>query len=176
MQRSFFFASVIALGACATVARTIEDEVRSASAVIRTPDGTQIGVLALRQGDAGVRVAGQLSGLPAGAHGLHVHATGRCDGPDFSTAGGHFNPRATKHGLLNPEGPHAGDLPAIAADVNGRAVVDVTTAGITLDSGAIGLFDSDGSAIVVHAASDDQRTDPSGNSGARIACGTVQRP
>ena len=164
----------VSIGACAR-ARSGSDAAGTATAAIRNANGTQLGVLRLESAGGGVRLTGQLTGLAPGAHGLHVHAVGRCDAPAFTSAGGHFNPRNTKHGLVNPEGPHAGDMPAIAADDNGRAVVQHTTPLISLGSGANGLFDTDGSAIVVHASSDDQRTDPSGDSGARIACGVVER-
>ena len=106
---------------------------------------------------------------------MHLHAVGLCEPPAFTSAGGHFNPRNTRHGLISPEGPHAGDLPAIAADANGVARVDHTTSLVTLGDGAHSVFDGDGTAVVVHAAGDDQRTDPSGNSGARIACGVIER-
>jgi Cu-Zn family superoxide dismutase len=142
---------------------------------VRKADGTEVGTLRLEQTATGVRMSGTLTGLPAGAHGIHFHAVGRCDAPDFSTAGPHFNPRSTRHGLANPQGPHAGDLPAIAADATGRAAVEATSALVTLDGSATGLLDADGTAIVVHAGNDDQRTDPSGNSGGRVACGVIQR-
>lgn len=160
--------------ACAS-ARGGSDSAATATAAIRSATGAELGVLRLESAAGGVLVTGQLTGLAPGAHGIHIHTVGRCDAPAFTSAGPHFNPRNTKHGLVNPEGPHAGDMPAIAADANGRATVQHTTALIELGSGANGLFDADGSAIVVHASSDDQRTDPSGNSGARIACGVVER-
>lgn len=171
------FLAVIAMSALACAsARSGSDTAGPASAAIRNASGAQLGVLRLESVAGGVRLTGQLTGLTAGAHGIHFHAVGRCDAPGFTSAGDHFNPRNTRHGLVNPEGPHAGDMPAIAADANGRATVDHTTSLVSLDSGANGVFDADGTAVVVHAASDDQRTDPSGNSGARIACGIVERP
>ena len=148
---------------------------RTALAAIRDAGGTSLGVLRVEPVPGGVRLTGQLSGLAPGAHGIHFHAVGRCDAPGFTSAGDHVNPRSAKHGLLNPEGPHAGDMPAIAADASGRATVEHTTSLVSLGAGASGLFDADGTAIVVHASPDDQRTDPSGNSGARVACGVVER-
>ncbi len=159
---------------CSAAMRSTTDNV--ATAIVRNASGTSLGSLRFEAGPNGVRMTGQLTGLPAGAHGIHLHAVGRCDAPEFTSAGGHFNPGMTKHGLLNPEGPHAGDLPAIGADASGRATVDVISPRVTLDEARVsGAFDVDGTSVVVHAANDDQRTDPSGNSGGRIACGVLER-
>lgn len=171
MSRHYLFLPVLALSAACASLRS--GTPAPAFATLRSATGAELGVLRLEAGPAGVRISGQLTGLAPGAHGLHFHAVGRCDPPDFASAGPHFNPAARKHGLLNAEGPHAGDLPAIAADANGRATVDAVTSRVTLDAGAAGVLDADGTALVVHAANDDQRTDPSGNTGARIACGLV---
>jgi Cu-Zn family superoxide dismutase len=117
----------------------------------------------------------QLSGVPQGWHGLHLHAVGKCDGPDFASAGGHFNPGARKHGHRVGEGAHAGDLPNVFVGADGKITAEVLAHGVSLGGGANSLFDADGSAIVVHAAEDDHKTDPTGNSGARIACAIVTR-
>jgi len=137
---------------------------------VRNAAGAAVGTLTFRTTSAGLNIAGTLTGLPVGTHGIHLHQVGRCEGPDFTTAGAHLNPTAAKHGLENPAGPHAGDLPNITVNSAGVGQVDMTTKRITMSE----LFDADGSAIVVHAAADDQRTDPSGSSGARIACGIVR--
>jgi Cu-Zn family superoxide dismutase len=117
-----------------------------------------------------------------GEHGLHIHETGECTAPDFSSAGGHFNPTDAEHGLLQPDGPHAGDLPNIWIEADGSADYTVTTNLITLEPGdgqrpaQMGdrsLFDSDGSAVVLHAGPDDYITDPAGDSGDRLACGVI---
>jgi Cu-Zn family superoxide dismutase len=169
----FILAVLSTLTACTAGVRSAETA--SASAAVRNSAGADLGTLRLESGPAGVRITGQLTGLPAGAHGVHLHQVGRCDAPEFTTAGAHLNPAMMKHGLLNPEGPHAGDLPAIGADAGGRAAVDVTTARVTLTGDVPGLFDADGTSIVVHSGNDDQKTDPSGNSGGRIACGVIVR-
>ena len=117
------------------------------------------------------------TGLPHGLHGIHVHAVGRCDPPDFTTAGGHWNPAGKKHGLSNPAGPHAGDLPNVEVAASGVLGTTVTLPGAALVSGvgaAGSLIDADGAALVLHAQADDYATDPSGNSGARIACAVLQ--
>jgi Cu-Zn family superoxide dismutase len=163
----------LALGACRSAARG--GEPIAATIEVRSASGASHGTLTLQRDGAGTRMRGTLTGLPPGTHGIHFHQAGRCDPPDFTTAGPHFNPTGALHGLQNPLGPHAGDLPNITADASGRASVDLRSARATTDAGAGSLFDADGTTLVVHAAADDQRSDPSGNSGARIACGIVTR-
>jgi len=171
----------LALGTCVLASCRPQTQVGSPAnpagqATIRNAVGASLGDLSLTSTATGVRIQGTLTGLPPGTHGIHLHAVGRCDTGDFVTAGSHLNPSARKHGLENPEGPHAGDLPNITASSSGTAAVDLTDPRVTLDANASrGLFDSDGTAIVVHATTDDQKTDPSGNSGARIACGVIDR-
>ena len=142
-------------------------------ATMRNAANELVGELRLESTAAGVRVVGEIFNLTPGAHGIHFHETGRCDDAAFESAGKHLNPDARQHGLDNPAGPHAGDLPNITIPASGRLPVDFTTARATLDSATAGLLGGDGSALIVHAAADDQRTDPSGNSGARVACGVV---
>jgi Cu-Zn family superoxide dismutase len=111
--------------------------------------------------------------LTPGLHAVHVHAVGKCEGPAFASAGGHFNPAQKKHGFKSPDGPHAGDLPNMLVAKDGSGRFEALTDAITLRPGPTSVFDSDGSAIVVHAASDDDMTDPAGNSGDRVACGVI---
>lgn len=119
-----------------------------------------------RSGGANLRIAVQ--GLPPGDHGLHLHEVGRCDPPGFQTAGGHWNPEARQHGHLNPQGPHLGDLPNLTVSSSGHGAINFRIAGL--------IGDADGTALVIHAAPDDYRTDPSGNSGDRIACAVLAPP
>ncbi len=115
-------------------------------------------------------------GATTGQHGVHLHATGSCDPTTkFESAGDHFNPGGRKHGLSSPDGPHAGDLEALTVDITGASKFTSRTPRMTLTPGPSSLLDADGSAIVLHALPDDQRTDPSGSSGARIACGVVTK-
>lgn len=151
---------------------TEADTAGRASATLHDAQGQELGTLTLRETGQGILVEGQLSGLPEGQHGIHLHAVDRCDAP-FESAGPHWNPTNRRHGTQNPQGPHAGDLPNISATGDGIADVRGTTPGGRL-AGAGGLLDADGAAIVVHERADDNRTDPSGNSGARIACGIIQ--
>jgi Cu-Zn family superoxide dismutase len=124
--------------------------------------------------DGGVHITGDLSGVPNGEHGFHIHETGTCDAAaKFESAGAHFEPGEHKHGTENPEGPHAGDLMNVTANADGMAAIDLQNTSVTLAAGDTSLADSDGSSIVLHADPDDYETDPSGNSGDRIACGVI---
>jgi Cu-Zn family superoxide dismutase len=141
-----------------------------ATASLRTPANVEAGRASATEVADGLRFAVEVSGLPAGTHGVHVHTTGRCDAPDFASAGGHWNPTQTKHGSMNPQGPHQGDMPNLIVGADGRGTVAATIPGATMAA----LMDTDGAAFVVHAGPDDLTTDPAGNSGGRIACGVFQ--
>ena len=138
-----------------------------ATAMLRTATGIDAGRATATEVAGGIRYTLDVKGLPAGMHGAHIHTTGRCDGPDFTTAGGHWNPTTMKHGSMNPQGPHDGDLPNLTIGSDGRGTLGVTVPGATM----AGLLDADGAAIVVHAGPDDVMSDPAGNSGGRLACG-----
>jgi Cu-Zn family superoxide dismutase len=137
--------------------------------------GEKVGTAVLTQVQGGVRVVANLAALPPGMHALHIHTTGRCEGPDFMSAGGHFNPSVRQHGKDNPMGSHAGDLPNFEVDASGKAQVTVTAAGVTLSEGSNSLFHPGGTALMVHASPDDYKTDPTGNAGARLACAVIQK-
>jgi superoxide dismutase, Cu-Zn family len=162
-------ASLLAAG-CASTSTPADN---TAGAELRNAGGQVVGTVTLTQVGGAVRVVLEAQGLPAGAKGVHIHAVGKCDPPEFTTAGSHFNPQGRQHGALNPQGPHAGDLPNITIGNDGKGRLESTIQLITLLAGPTSVFDADGSAIVVHAAPDDFRTDPTGNSGARIACGVI---
>jgi Cu-Zn family superoxide dismutase len=147
---------------------------QGASAEIRNAQGRVVGQMRASQQSGGLHVRITASGLPAGTYGAHLHSVGRCDPPDFASAAGHWNPTAHEHGSLNPRGPHTGDLPNLTVGANGAGALDFDIAGATLRGGSTPLLDADGAAIVIHAQADDYRTDPSGNSGARMACGVVR--
>src|ERR1044071_9436344 len=122
-----------------------------AFAELKDKDGKAIGRATLREETAGVVIQLEVKGLPPGLHGVHVHAVGKCEGPAFTTAGGHFNPAQKKHGLKNPEGAHAGDMPNMYVGKDGTGRFEVLNDTITLKSGERSVFDADGSAIVIHA-------------------------
>ena len=132
--------------------------------------GQSIGSVRAWQTAGGVSFRIDAAGLPHGIHGIHVHAVGRCDLPEFISAGSHWNPANRKHGTNNPAGPHAGDMPNVEVAANGTLGATVVLPGATMAN----LLDADGSALVLHSAADDYATDPSGNSGARIACAVIQ--
>jgi Cu-Zn family superoxide dismutase len=137
-------------------------------------NGTAVGSATFTQESGGVRIKGQFKGLPAGDHGIHVHAVGKCDAPDFMTAGGHFNPANHQHGLSNPQGAHAGDMVNLTVGADGTGTIDYLLKDVSVTGGSGDLFGPDGTALVIHAMPDDEMTDPSGNSGARIACGIIR--
>jgi Cu-Zn family superoxide dismutase len=146
-----------------------------ATATLLDSAGTRVGVATFSRVAGGARLGVSVSGLAPGPHGIHIHERGECARPDFSSAGGHLNPDRREHGLDNPAGPHAGDLPNLLVEGDGSADTIFAVSSRLLDSGERSLFRAGGTAIVVHAERDDQRTDPSGGSGARVACGVVER-
>lgn len=170
-MRAWTIAGVLVMSGLVLVGRA---DAQTARAEIKDADGKTVGEATLEQKGAGVQVTATLSGLPPGTHAFHVHEMGKCE-PPFESAGGHFNPTNKQHGKNNPLGPHAGDLPNLQVDQNGRAKVVTTIPDASLGSGKGGLLDADGSALVVHEGADDERSDPAGNAGKRIACGVIQR-
>ena len=135
--------------------------------------GGKIGSAILTPAARGVKVAIQVSKMPPGSHGFHIHAVGACDPPAFTTAGGHFNPLNKQHGLQNAEGPHAGDLPNLMVGPDGTAETEVVVPGLRFTDSPESIFPPGGTALVIHAKADDGRTDPDGDAGDRIACGII---
>ncbi|HEX7769206.1 MAG TPA: superoxide dismutase family protein [Dokdonella sp.] len=161
----------LGLGACAGHITHEEAGVRAHVALAPTQGQLARGELGLRADDGGVRIVGRLQGLkPAGVHGFHVHETGDCSALDASSAGAHYNPAGAAHGDPASVTHHAGDIPNVQADESGRARVDARVQGVSLG----GANDIIGRALIVHADPDDYTTQPSGNSGARIACGVIE--
>ncbi len=145
----------------------------TAHAALHDLKGIAVGTVTLTQLPNGVLVHAELTGLPAGPHGFHIHAAGKCE-PPFKTAGGHFNPANGHHGMMNM-GFHAGDLPNLYVSADGKVTADAFTTLVTLGSGDNSLFGKDGTSLVLHAGPDDYNRTPAGNSGDRIACGVVEK-
>lgn len=162
--------ALVFLAGCATVT-----PVKSSTATVdlKNATGRSVGTATLSEVPGGVRIVMEVKGLPPGPKGVHIHEAGKCEGPQFTSAGGHFNPEKKEHGTLNPRGPHAGDLPNVTIAGDGSGRLETTTNRVTLGSGASSVFDADGSSLVVHAGPDDFLTDPTGNSGGRSACGVI---
>ena len=161
-----------ALSACTTLGEIPTEKV--AAATLRQANGAPAGTAILTRAGDSLTLSIALAGLPAGEKGMHLHMVGKCEAPAFTSAGGHLNPHGKQHGSQNPAGSHLGDLPNVMIDSNGAAASSAQLAGTAAALEPI-LFDTDGTAIVVHAAADDYKTDPTGNSGARIACGVLTR-
>ncbi len=147
---------------------------QTATAALKDANGKDVGTVTLMQAPGGVLVKLSGSDLPAGEHAFHVHAVGKCE-PPFTSAGGHFNPGARKHGLMAAEGHHAGDMPNLFIPASGELTVEIMNDAITLEKGKPNsVFDTDGSAVIIHAGKDDYRSDPTGEAGGRVACGVIQ--
>ena len=167
------FVLAFAVGGCTSMTPSVTDA--PATAELKNGAGQTLGTATLTPVHGGVRILMETRGLPPGAKGVHIHEVGKCEGPQFTSAGGHFNPDKKEHGTMNARGPHAGDLPNITIGPDGNGRLETTTDRVTLGTGPTSVFDADGSALVIHAGPDDFMTDPTGNSGGRSACGVIQK-
>ena len=165
-------AATMGLAGCATL--TGQNPAPVATAAMVDQQGRAVGTATLVEQDAGYALRLSVSNIAPGAHGFHLHTVGRCDLPDFQSAGGHLNPGNHEHGSLNPRGKHLGDLPNIIVPASGRLTTEIALNG-SHDEQVRELFDGDGTAVMIHARPDDYRSDPTGGAGARIACGVLQR-
>ncbi|MFM5915927.1 MAG: superoxide dismutase family protein [Novosphingobium sp.] len=166
--------SILALGLCACTSVGQVPTAKLGSGTLYLPNGAPAGTVVLLAAGTELTVNVAAFGLPAGMHGMHLHAVGSCSGPDFASAGSHLNPHGMQHGTANPQGSHLGDLPNLSIDSHGAGAA---SARLNDDraAGETAIFDGDGTALVIHAQPDDSKTDPSGNSGARIACAVLKR-
>jgi superoxide dismutase, Cu-Zn family len=174
-MNTFFRLALTVLACGVAYAQAPVTPTATAAATMKNAEGRTIGTVALREVPTGVLLKVDLSGVPAGVHAFHVHSVGKCDPPMYTTAGGHFAPGGTHHGLLAANGPHAGDLPNVYVPADGKLSFEVLARDVTLAAGPKSLLDVDGSAVVLHATADDYTSDPAGNAGARIGCGVVEK-
>ncbi|MGC2197974.1 MAG: superoxide dismutase family protein [Terriglobales bacterium] len=172
-MRTMTFFAILSVPAMAT--SLLYAAGKSTTVELKNVKGESVGAATLKEARHGVKIKLNVKNLPAGEHAVHVHQTAKCEAPDFKSAGGHFNPDEKKHGLENPEGHHAGDMPNFVVEPNGTAKVTITNQDVTFGSDSHSVFSNGGTALVIHAKADDMKTDPAGNAGDRIACGTIIR-
>jgi Cu-Zn family superoxide dismutase len=187
MRSTFLSAAALslALAACSSPEQPAADDAALEDAAIQeaepmqaiarlvTAEGEDVGIVTATGAGEGVSITVEGTAMPPGEHGVHVHTVGLCEGPAFESAGPHWNPEMMSHGLEGEEGQHAGDMPNLTVAADGTGTLEYTLAG---GATFAGLMDADGSAFMIHAMADDQVTDPSGNSGDRIACGVFEVP
>ncbi len=175
---STLFASLVAGSALADTVKPADKKPAPAKPVtVKLSDakGKSIGTAKLTPDPGGVKITLAVKGLPPGDHAIHSHETAKCEGPDFKSAGGHFNPEHKQHGTDNPQGPHAGDMPNFTVDAKGSSTASVVAPGVTMDDGPHSVFTGGGTALVIHEKADDMKTDPAGAAGNRIACGLIKK-
>lgn len=168
----------IAVSAVLAVTAAFSAAAKKPSVKVQMNDaqGKSVGTATLSPAPKGVKIQLNLMNLPAGEHAIHVHSVAKCEGPAFTTAGGHLNPDSKHHGMQNPDGPHAGDMPNFTVDAKGKSKMTIVAPGVTMGDDNHSIFANGGTALMIHERADDMKTDPAGAAGARIACGVIAKP